>query len=228
MADSATLGTRDTVVHATAIEYCAPAVVFGLFGVAEGYLPAAHYPAVYAVKAIAVTVTLIVCRRILRDIVPSWNLVLPSVAAGVGICMLWIALEQWFPYPHLGNRVAYNPFDELSPAAAQAFLAMRLYGMVLLVPVFEELLWRSFLIRYATTANFQSIAPWAYSTGAFWIVAAAGAVAHTEWLTAFIVNILFILWMKQTRSLFAVVVAHAITNLLLASFILVTGYWELW
>jgi CAAX prenyl protease-like protein len=213
---------------ATEIEYCAPAVVFGLLTAAEGYLPLAYYPAVYAFKVLAVAVALYVCRRILGDIVPSQRLVLPSMLVGAVVFVIWIGGELWLEYSHLGTRTAYNPFTELSPAGAWSFIAVRLCGLVLLVPVFEELLWRSFLIRYATTANFQSIAPWAYSATAFWIVTGAAAVSHSEWLVALVANALYILWMRRNQSLFAVVVAHATTNLLLGAFILLTGYWQFW
>ena len=158
---------------------------------------------------------------------PLWGL--PSVLVGAAVFALWVGVELWLDYPHLGSRVGYNPFDALSPANARAFLAVRLYGLILLVPVFEELLWRSFLIRYATTtADFRTIPPWAYSMTAFWIVAIAAAVSHTEWLVAFAANAIYLLWMRRTRSLFAVVVAHATTNAMLGVFILMTGYWIFW
>jgi CAAX prenyl protease-like protein len=219
---------RDEPFRASATEYLAPAVVFAVISAIEGYLPLEYYPAVYAVKAVAVTLTLFACRRVLRDLTPSWRTVAPSALIGAFVFVLWVGLEQWLTYPHLGSRVAYDPFEHLTPLHAQLFLAVRLYGMVLLVPVFEELLWRSFLIRYATTDNFHSIPPWAYSTAAFWIVTGAAAVAHTEWVTAAVTNIIYTWWMKRTQSVFAVVTAHAVTNLLLAAFILLTGHWQLW
>jgi uncharacterized protein len=228
MVDVTILGGRDTFDRASAIEYCAPPIVFGVLTAAEAYVPVEYYPAVYALKAVAVTFTLFVCRRIFRDIVPSRTLVLPSVLVGAVVFGIWIAGEEWLPYPHLGNRLGYNPFAQLSAPAAQAFVAVRLYGLVVLVPVFEELLWRSFLIRYATAANFHSIPPWAYSTSAFWIVAGAAAISHPEWLMALAANALYLLWLRRSRSVFAVVVAHSVTNALLGAHILIAGYWLLW
>ena len=228
MTDTARPGTGAASTQATPLEYCIPAIVFALANTVEGQFSVDYYPAIYAVKAVAVTLALVACRRILRDIIPSWRLVAPSVAVGAAVCVLWVVMELWVPYPHLGDRASYDPFDRLAPDAARAFLAVRLYGMVLLVPIFEELLWRSFLIRYATAADFHKIRPWEYSTAAFWIVAGAAAVAHTEWLTALVTNVIYTLWLRRTRSVFAVVVAHAITNLLLAAYILVTGHWQLW
>jgi uncharacterized protein len=228
VAEVTTVDGRDISDRATEIEYCAPPIVFGILTAAEAYVPLEYYPAVYAAKAVAVTFTLFVCRRIFRDIVPSFRLVLPSALVGAAVFAIWIAGEAWVPYPHLGSRIAYNPFAQLSPPLAQAFVAVRLYGLVLLVPIFEELLWRSFLIRYATAADFRSIPPWAYSASAFWIVAGAAAISHSEWLMALAANAVYLLWLRRTRSVFAVVIAHSATNALLGAHILTAGYWHLW
>jgi CAAX prenyl protease-like protein len=217
-----------TLEHPTVLEYCAPAVVFAVMTAVEGYLPVAYYPIAYAAKVCAVTLTLVWCRRILRDIVPSWSVVAPSVVVGVVVLVIWILGERWLAYPHLGDRVAYNPFAQLSPLAASAFLVVRLYGLIIMVPVFEELLWRSFLSRYATSANFASVPIGSFSTTAFWIVSGAGALSHTEWLVALAANMLYLLLLKQTHSVFATVVAHATTNALLGIYVITTANWQLW
>jgi CAAX prenyl protease-like protein len=215
--------------HATEIEYCAPAVVFALLTAAEGWAPLGFYPAVYAVKVVAVTLALVACRRILRDIVPAWSTMAPGVVVGIGVFAIWILGELWIPYPHLGARTAYNPFAELGPGATVGFLIVRLYGLVLLVPVFEELLWRSFLIRYATSPDhFTSVPHGTFSQTAFLIVAGASAVSHSEWLVALVTNVVYVLLLKRTRSLFATVVAHATTNALLGVYVLRTASWQLW
>lgn len=217
-----------TLDHPSVLEYCAPAVVFALMTSLEGYLPVAYYPIVYAAKVCAVTLTLVWCRRIFRDVVPSWSVVAPAVAVGVVVLVIWILGERWLAYPHLGERVAYNPFAQLSPSAASAFLVVRLYGLIIMVPIFEELLWRSFLIRYATSANFASVPLGTFSTTAFWIVSVAAAISHTEWLVALAANMLYLWLLKQTHSVFATVVAHATTNALLGIYVVTTANWQLW
>jgi CAAX prenyl protease-like protein len=214
--------------HGTEIEYIVPAVVFGVLTAVEGYLPIEYYPAAYAIKAVAVTLALLWARRTLRDIVPAFNVVVPSVLVGIVVFVVWIYGEQWIPYPHMGSRSAYDPFSHLSPGAATAFLAVRLYGLILMVPVFEELLWRSFLIRYATSADFQTVPIGTYSMTALLIVCGAAALAHPEWLIAFIANAMYTLWLGRTRSVFATIVAHATTNAILGVYVLRTGNWQLW
>jgi uncharacterized protein len=63
---------------------------------------------------------------------------------------------------------------------------------------------------------------------AFLVVAGAAAVAHPEWLIAFIANAIYNLWLGRTRSLFATIVAHATTNAILGIYVLRTGNWQLW
>ena len=52
-------------------------------------------------------------------------------------------LPGWLrPHP----RVAYDPFQHLAqPWAVWAFIAVRLSGLVILVPLVEEIFWRGFL-----------------------------------------------------------------------------------
>lgn len=92
------------------------------------------------------------------------------------------------------------------------FLAERLCGLVLVVPLMEELFWRSFLLRYATRADFTSLAMGQFSAGAFWTVVAISAAAHREWLAAAIASALFTWLLRHTRNLFIVIVAHAAAN----------------
>ena len=103
------------------------------------------------------------------------------------------------------------------------FLAGRLCGLVLVVPLMEELFWRSFLLRYATRADFTSLAMGQFSAGAFWTVVAISAAAHRKWLAAAIASALFTWLLRHTRTLFIVLVAHAAANAALGCYILAPG-----
>ena len=54
------------------------------------------------------------------------------------------------------------------------------------------------------------------------------AAAHPEWLPAVICAAAYALLLRQTRSLFACFLAHAVTNLCLGTYIIATGTWSLW
>jgi CAAX prenyl protease-like protein len=109
------------------------------------------------------------------------------------------------------------------------FLALRFYGLVLMVPVMEEVFWRSFLLRFATDLDdFKRVPIGTFSTTAFFVSSAMFAAAHSEWLVAFICAAAYAYLYRVTRSLFACIVAHSVTNLALGIYILITGDWKYW
>jgi CAAX prenyl protease-like protein len=210
------------------IAYCVPAVVFAVATALEGYAPEALYPLAYAAKAAAVAAALYICRAIFADLRWSSGILLPAVTVGLGVFVLWVGIERWVPYPHLGERSGFNPFETMATGTAFAFVAVRLAGLIVLVPIFEELLWRSFLIRYVTSPDFQSVPHGTFTTTALLVVCAAAAISHTEWLAGFFANVVYCLLLRQTRSVLACVIAHAVTNAVLGIYVLTTGNWQLW
>ena len=140
----------------SATAYAAPIVVFAVLTALEGVLPVSAYPVFYVVKMAAVTAALVYFRGPLGDIRPSWGVVPLGAAVGAVVCAEWVIVDSLVSYPHLGTRVGYNPFEAIHDVGMRwAFLVARFYGLVLVVPVMEELFWRSFLLRYATTADFM-------------------------------------------------------------------------
>jgi CAAX prenyl protease-like protein len=216
--------------RSSAFDYTMPIVVFGVFTAMEGQLPTLWYPLLYLIKVCAVTLSLVLCRGVLSDIRPSARFVMPAVIVGGAVFVAWVGIDKWVPYPHLGTRVGFNPFESLDrPGVAAAFVVVRLYGLCLLVPVMEELFWRSFLLRYLTaTEHFESLPVGVFSWSAFWLVAAVFGIAHPEWLPAVITACAYALLLRQTKSLFAVVVAHAVTNGALGMYILLSHDWQYW
>jgi uncharacterized protein len=211
------------------VAYAAPVVVFGVLTAIEGYVPAGVYPAAYIAKVAAVTGTFAYFRGPLGDIRGSWSVVPLAVVVGGVILGEWLLIDKVMPYPHLGRRVGYDPFAAIGSAGLRwTFLLARFYGLVLVVPVMEELFWRSFLLRYATTADFTSLAVGQFSLTAFWIMVTASAVAHPEWLVAAIASGLLAWVLRRTGSLFAAIMAHAVANAALGGYILATGEWQYW
>jgi CAAX prenyl protease-like protein len=97
-----------------------------------------------------------------------------------------------------------------------------------MVPVMEEIFWRSFMLRYLTQVDFRRLAVGTFSASALWVTVAGSAVSHPEWLVAAIAGLLYALWLRRTASLFASIVAHATTNAALGAYVLTTGSWQYW
>jgi CAAX prenyl protease-like protein len=210
------------------VTYVAPAATFGVFTALEGVVPPAWYPAAYVVKAIAVTASLYFCRSTLADIVPSRRWLVSSVVLGLVVFAGWVGIEEMIAYPHLGSREAFDPALADATIGRPIFLAVRLYGLVLMVPVMEELLWRSFVLRYATQVDFLAIPIGTFSPVALGITVAVSGFSHPEWVVGALANLAYCLWLARTRSLFSTVVAHATTNAALGAYVLATHSWKYW
>ena len=77
----------------------------------------------------------------------------------------------------------FNPYRDIASANARlAFIAVRIVGAVLLVPVMEELFWRDYLWRQILAPNdfkLASVGEWGLAP--FLIVPAAFAFVHGNW-----------------------------------------------
>jgi CAAX prenyl protease-like protein len=208
--------------------YWVPMVLFGVLTMAESQLPAADFPKAYIAKAVIVTAALLFYRAPLAEIRVRARLIAPSVAIGLLLCVAWIAIDRGVPYPHAGSRTAFDPTPLQGTVWWVPFLAVRLFGLVVMVPVMEEIFWRSFLLRYITNPDFRRLPMGTFSMTALWVMTIGSAVSHPEWLVAAIASLVFAFWLRRTGSLFAAIVTHATTNAALGAYVLTTGAWQYW
>lgn len=213
------------------IAYVLPMALFMIVTtLVEPYATKQFVP-VYCAKIVLVTASLFATYRIWKDDVKiTGGAIVPGVVIGLLIIFLWFFLDPYTPpLKFLGTRTELNPFTEIgSPFVRNVFLAFRFFGLVITVPIMEEIFWRSFLIRYITKENFRQVPMGTFSAGAFAFVAIGFALAHPEWLAALVCAILLGGLLKYTRSLWACIVAHAVANLVLAIYVLQTGQWKFW
>jgi CAAX prenyl protease-like protein len=212
------------------LTYVAPLGLFVALTTVEGWLPARWYPAAYATKVALVTIAAVAGRRAWRDLRPAWRDLLPALLVGVAAWAIWVGLDRWPGYPHLGSRTGFDPYRAIAdPAARSAFLAVRFYGLVLLVPLIEELVWRDFLLRYLTRPeDFRAVPLDRFSLQSGLLSGGAFALAHPEWLAAAVIATLYTLLVRSRASVFAAALAHAVTNLCLGIYVLQTGDWRYW
>lgn len=219
-------------------DFAGPYVAFLALTTLDSWSPLRpYYPWLYALTIVLVSLFCWISRRAFPTW--SWRGVGWGVIAGVVGVFLWVGLcrldlegriNEYLPDGmRMGQRVGYNPWEEVATRAGQiAFLCVRLAGMALLVPLIEELFWRGCVWRYLQNDNFTAV-PWGVPSRASIIgVTILFASTHTEYITAIawvlLINVLFV----YSRNLWSCIVAHAVTNLLLAAYVLQTGHWELW
>ena len=105
---------------------------------------------------------------------------------------------------------------------------MRLVGIAVLVPIAEELFWRGFLLRWLIDPEWEEIKLGEYTHHSCAIVVLMFTVAHPEWLAAASYCLLINGLLYWKKDLWQCVVAHAVSNLVLAIYVLQTGHWWLW
>ena len=160
-----------------------------------------------------------------------------SLAVGVVGIVVWIALA-YFDEHYLGlakklssGRPGFNPFEQLKdqPRWMWQFVAIRFFGLVVLIPLIEEFFVRGFLMRYVDDPDWDEVPLGQAKTGGWIAPTVYGVVAHmTEPLSA-LVWFTMVSWLyKKTGSVWDCVVAHAVTNLLLGLYIVKFGAWQLW
>ncbi len=198
------------------------------FTFAEGQSPA-NYVWIYFAKVAVVLGVLIWAKPTRRDIKFEPKLIPLGVIAGLVLFAVWVGIEKAIHYPHLGDRTAFNPNEKIAdPALMTAFIAVRFFGLALLVPFMEELFWRSFGLRYASQTNFLDLPIGKFTLTGAGLTCAVFALAHPEWIAALIFAAAMTALVWKTKSIFACVVAHAVTNLALGIYVVTQGAWTLW
>ncbi len=219
-------GEPETSASHAWIGYVAPMALFMALTLLEGSF-SRYYVWLYMLKAALVTGCLIVFRSTLRDYRFDVRMLVPGIVVGLAICAEWVLIDQHLSYQHLGKRTAFDPHSIAQPLQA-IFLLVRFYGLVVMVPVMEELFWRSFLIRYITQPDYDRLSIGTFSWLAFWAVSGMFALAHPEWLVALVCAVVYGLLLRRTKSLFATLVAHSVTNLALGLYVLATHNYAYW
>jgi CAAX prenyl protease-like protein len=174
---------------------------------------------------------LIVSRPYLR-----WRFTAPvaSVAVGIAVLAIWVAPDHLFHYRRFWlfeNAITGAASSSLAPdlKIAPWFLAIRVLGSVALVPIAEELFWRGWLMRWLIDPNFEKVPLGKYAPFAFWLVALLFASEHGPyWEVGLIAGVIYNWWIIRTRNLADCILAHAVTNGLLAVWVIMTGEWQYW
>ena len=107
-------------------------------------------------------------------------------------------------------------------------VVLRLTGAALLVPVMEELFWRSFLMRWIDRPQFQTVEPARVGLKAIVLSTFIFMLAHTLWLAAIAAGLAYALLYIRTGKLWTAVIAHAVTNGVLGLWVIKTGNWQFW
>jgi exosortase E/protease (VPEID-CTERM system) len=177
----------------------------------------------YPLRVIAGLLMLARYRRELAAI--DWRCSWRAPAVGAGIFLVWMAAAHFLlPPGAMPERLA------AAPAAVRAgWIASRIFGSVLIVPIAEELAYRGYLMRRLIQADFESLPFHAVRWPALALTAVVFGLAHGAlWLPGIVAGLAYGLLVIRCGRLGEAVAAHATTNALIAASALLWGQWQLW
>jgi CAAX prenyl protease-like protein len=144
----------------------------------------------------------------------EWRLHWDSVAIGLGVCAIWYALARGGGARDVAELEA--GLSALGPGWSAVWILSRVAGMTLVVPIAEELAFRGYLLRRLSSADFDLVdalrpSPWA------WLVSSAAfGVLHSDWIAGVLAGLAYALAQQRRGRVSDAIIAHAVTNLVLA------------
>ena len=204
-----------------------PFAAFALLTMLQGRFGEESQYWVYALKTILGAWMLWQVRHQVREM--KWNISWQAIVVGVGVFVAWVGLDGY--YPTLSGRSgSFNPLSTYGSGSALAvvFVAVRVIGSSLVVPPLEEVFYRSFIYRYLIQFNFLDVSLKRFEWWAFLIAAAVFGIAHYEWLPGILCAFAYQGLVLRKGRLGDAMTAHAITNFLLAAWVITRGAYHFW
>lgn len=197
--------------------------VLALAAGAVGHAISAGFETWYGLRLLAAGAGLAFCWRPLAAL--DWRFSWRGIAVGAAIFVLWLAAAR-IVLDRSGMPAALL---HMTAAQRALWISIRLLTSVLVIPVIEELAYRGYLLRRLVAADFEAV-PWtAPGWGPLVLSAVAFAVMHDAlWWPALAAGIAYGLVLVRTGRFGEAVAAHAVTNALLATCVLILGQWQLW
>lgn len=147
-----------------------------------------------------------------------WRLDPVALAAGVGVGVFWMVLAEPGD-PQLSGLLA-----AMTPGSYASWLALRLLGTILLVPLIEEMFFRGYVMRRleqsATGFPWGRVMAIAVSTAAF-------AALHGRWIEAGVAGVIFALLALRCGQATDAVQGHVVANAVIALVAVWTGDFSL-
>jgi CAAX prenyl protease-like protein len=162
-----------------------------------------------------------------RQTAPSAREAALAVAVGLAVFGLWVNLDAPWMTLDTASTAPFVPRDATG-GLDWAFVAVRLAGAALVVPLMEELFWRSFLMRWLQQPVFEALPPRAVGARAVVLSTFVFVLAHPLWLAAAVAGLAYALVYLRSGKLWLAVIAHGVTNGVLGLWVVATGQWQFW
>jgi exosortase E/protease (VPEID-CTERM system) len=194
----------------------ATGLVTGLFSTDFDYL--------YALKVATPLIPLWLFRSYYVGLRSSWSWT--PVLLGFAVFVLWVALEP--PASPEDAAIIPSALAEMPTALAAFWLLARVLGSVVVVPVAEELAFRGYLLRRLIDADFTAVSPKHFTVISFLVSSVAFGALHGRWLAGILAGMIYAAAQYRRGVISDAIVAHMVTNAMLAAYVMIFGHWAFW
>jgi exosortase E/protease (VPEID-CTERM system) len=203
-----------------AAPWLVPFLAILLAGFVTGLFTSGGFDRLYPIRVAVGVGALWFYRREYRRL--DWNPSIIAVAVGALVFAFWLPLARLIGD---GQAVA----GVVSRSWATLWLTSRVIGSVLVIPMAEELAFRGYLARRLMSADFESVPFRDLSLFSILVSSAAFAALHGRMaIPAFLAGMAYACAARFRGRFADAVVAHALTNALLAAHAILTGSWAAW
>ena len=145
---------------------------------------------------------------------------------GLLVFVFWIHMD--FSFGVIESPKGFNPNLFTNRNLQICMTVFRIGGAIVVVPIMEELFWRSFLVRYTINSDFRKVPLGFFTLQSFLITALLFGLEHNFIFAGMLAGAIYNIVLHRTRSLAQCILAHSVTNLSLAIYVLYTGKWYFW
>jgi CAAX prenyl protease-like protein len=219
----------------------APFIIFLALTALQNEVGEAGRYGVYLLKTVAGAGMILAVRKHIAEM--RWAISWEAVVVGVGVFAMWVGIDGL--YPTLGElmkmvgigsdkpaepTLPWNPFAFFAGNAALAwfFVIVRFLGSTFVVPPLEEVFFRSFLYRWLANQDFEKVPLGYFAWMPFLVTSLFFAAEHEQWLAGLLCGFAYGWLVIRKKRLGDAITAHAITNALLAVWVVSRNAWNFW
>ncbi len=177
----------------------------------------------YPLRVVAVCAALWAFRKGYADIRWGWSW--EAAGLGVAVYILWILMDT---PPADGAASFGEALGSVPPAWAALWLLFRVVGTAITVPIAEELAFRGYLTRRLIDPDTGRVPPGSFTWLSFLGSSLLFGLLHGRWVAGTLAGMVYALALYRRGRVADAVLAHAVTNALLAGHVLARGAWWLW
>lgn len=178
----------------------------------------------YGLRILAATLVLLALRRHYRSI--NWSCSWGTVAAGLLAAIVFVGLS---PMPSVDTMRAWHSEWIALPIWTRAsWTVVRALGSIVIVPLAEELAFRGYALRRLASPTFDRVSPGHFSPWALLISSIAFGAVHASWVGGTLAGLLFGFVQIRGKGISHAIVAHGVSNVAVAVYVLAFDQWWLW